>query len=449
MELRAAAVDLAALQRGLFARAPAEAAAFLAVEPAASALVLRSFRVFTDKEYDAASVELSVTEESQVAQLAALKRAGHAVVEVHTHPGAGRGVGFSLFDKEQLPRFARYVRLKLKGAPFGALVMSEEGYSGRVWTDTGVEPLTIHPVGQRMAIPDWANLPSHRSDSRANHRFDRQVRALGVDGQARIQALRVGVVGLGGTGSVVVQQLAHLGVRHYVLVEDDLVEASNVSRLAGATRWDPVLRRRKTTVARRTIRRLLGRVEVDSPGSLRTRTALAALRDVDVMIGCVDNDGARLVMSELAAANLVPYLDIGVGIEGEAPSESMGGRVSFYLPGGPCLACADDLDFDEAAEDLESEGLRNIRVERGYARERGVEPALMPLNGAVASLAMMELLAFATGVRPVIPFSRYDAMHGRLIPQSVELNQECVVCRPANGMGDRHRVERYALAEAT
>jgi hypothetical protein len=68
----------------------------------------------------------------------------------------------------------------------------------------------------------------------------------------------------------------------------------------------------------------------------------------------------------------------------------------------------------------------------------------MPLNGAVASLAMMELLAFATGVRAVIPFSRYDAMQGRLIPQSVELNQECVVCRPANGMGDRHRVERYA-----
>jgi hypothetical protein len=35
------------------------------------------------------------------------------LVEVHTHPGAGTGVGFSLFDREQLPRFARYVRLKL------------------------------------------------------------------------------------------------------------------------------------------------------------------------------------------------------------------------------------------------------------------------------------------------------------------------------------------------
>jgi hypothetical protein len=56
-----------------------------------------------------------------------------------------------------------------------------------------------------------------------------------------------------------------------------------------------------------------------------------------VIIGCVDNDGARLVMSELAAANLVPYLDIGVGIEGEAPSESMGGRVSFCLPAVPVL----------------------------------------------------------------------------------------------------------------
>jgi molybdopterin/thiamine biosynthesis adenylyltransferase len=350
-----------------------------------------------------------------------------------------------LRDEEQLQPFARYVRLKLSGRPFGALVLSEHGYAGRVWTDAGVEPLTIRAVGQRTAIPVWADPGRVDPISQVNERFDRQIRSLGRDGQARIQALRVGVVGLGGTGSQVVQQLAHLGVRRYVLVEDDVVEASNLARLAGATRWDPLLRRRKVAIARRTIRRLSPTAEIKCPGSLRQRPALAALGDVDVIVGCVDNDGARLIISELAAAYLVPYLDIGVGIEGERAARAIGGRVSFYLPGGPCLACADEIDFGEVAEDLESEALRNVRFQRGYARDRRVEPALMPLNGVVASLGMMEFLAFATGLRPVIPFSRYDATADRIIRESVEVSPDCVVCRPAHGMGDRQMIDQYAL----
>ncbi len=416
MELRAAVTDLATLHRQLLARAPDEGAAFIAAEPGRPGLLLRSYRVFGEKELDPAFGELSVADDAQTAELAALKRGGHALIEVHTHPGSGPAVDFSRFDQEQLPPFARYVRLKLPGKPFGALVLSEHGYAGQLWTDAGVEPLTIRPVGQRSAVPEWVDPADIDPISRVDRRFDRQMRSLGPDGQARIQALRVGVVGLGGTGSQVVQQLAHLGVRRYILV---------------------------------TIRRLSPTAGIKCVGSLRQRPALAALSDVDVIVGCVDNDGARLVMSELAAAYLVPYLDIGVGIEGEGPTSTIGGRVSFHLPGGPCLACADEIDFDEIAEDLESEALRNIRVQRGYARDRRVEPALMPLNGVIASLGMMELLAFATGLRPVIPFTRYDTMTGRLVRQSVEASSDCVVCRPAYGMGDRQMVDRYALGART
>ncbi len=450
MELRAAATDLATLHRQLLARAPDEGAAFIAAEPSGPGLLLRSYRVFGEKELDPASGELSVTDAAQTAELAALKRGGHALIEVHTHPGSGSAVSFSRFDEEQLPPFAHYVQLKLPGRPFGALVLSEQGYAGRVWTDARFEPLTIRPVGQMLAIPEWADPEdvgpiSQAKGRQVNGRFDRQIRSLGSDGQARIRALRVAVVGLGGTGSQVVQQLAHLGVRRFVLVENDVVEASNLARLAGATRWDPLLRRRKVAVARRTIRRLSPTAAVRCPGYLRRRSALAALSDVDVIVGCVDNDGARLVMTELAGAYLIPYLDIGVGIEGEQPTRAIGGRVSFYLPGGPCLACADEIDFGEVAEDLESEALRSVRIQRGYARDRRVEPALMPLNGVVASLGMMEFLAFATGLRPVIPFSRYDAMEDRVVRQSVEVSPDCVVCRPAHGMGDRQLIDRYAL----
>lgn len=69
----------------------------------------------------------------------------------------------------------------------------------------------------------------------------------------------------------------------------------------------------------------------------------------------------------------------------------------------------------------------------------------MPLNTVLVGLAMTEVLAFVTGVRHVIPFSRYDSLDNRLVPQRVELEEECPVCRPAFGMADRQGVERYAL----
>ena len=121
---------------------------------------------------------------------------------------------------------------------------------------------------------------------------------------------------------------------------------------------------------------------------------------VDLMIGCVDNDGARLILTELAAAHLVPYLDIGVSIQRDARgSLQMGGRTAFYVAGGACLACADELDFGEATQDLESEAVRRIRLARSYAEDKQVQAALMPLNTLMAGWAMTEALVYLGGAQ--------------------------------------------------
>lgn len=447
MEVLAASTDLRKLHDELLAMAPAEGAAFLAAEPSRGRLVLRSYRVFDRSDMDEdAFGELTLKEEVQVRALAAIKQQGHAAVEVHTHPFAKEAVAFSPFDEDQLPSFARYVRNKLPGRPFGALVFGSESYAGKAWSDGGIEPLTLRAVGQQASIPHWLNYKLvDQSDDAIGLRYDRQVRALGPEGQLHLSSLRVAVIGVGGTGSLVVQQLAHLGIRNFVLVEDDRIEETNLARLAGAKWWDALLPRKKTAIARRVIRGLAPRAQIRLTGSLRGQHSLEALATADLIVGCVDNDGARLILSDLAAAHLVPYLDIGVGIEGEEGPQSIGGRIAFYLPGGPCLACADEIDFAEAAEDLETEALRRIRVKRGYAGDRRVEPALMPLNTVLVGMAMIELLAFATGVRPVRLFSRYDALGNRIVPQHVVWEEKCPVCRPAYGMGDRQGIERYAL----
>jgi hypothetical protein len=446
MELRMSAPMFRGLHEQLLAASPDEGAAFIAAEPAANSLVARSTRVFERHELDPTGFgELELTEEAQVNALADLKRRGHTLVEVHTHPGSTDRVTFSAFDQEQLPAFARYVQNKLRSRSFGALVLGQIGYAGIFITEDREEPLTLRVIGERSELPEW--LTDLTATSSLEARFDRQVRALGPAGQRRIASLRVAVVGLGGTGSQVGQQLAHLGCSVAVLADDDRIEDTNLPRLAGAAWWDPWLRRRKTASTRRLIGRVNPRAQVTVVSSLRAPGTIDALKGVDLLIGCVDNDGARLVLCELASAYLIPYLDVGVGIEATNDGASViGGRVAFYLPHRPCLACADEIDFAEAGEDLESEVLSHIRVRRGYAEDRRIEPALMPLNTVLVGMAMIELLAFTTGFRPVVPFSRYDAVGQRVVVQTVETNRDCAVCQPALGMGDRQGVDRYALA---
>jgi molybdopterin-synthase adenylyltransferase len=449
MELLMSASEFRRLQHELLAYAPAEGAAFLATEQAGTRLVVRSIRIFDRRELEPSEFgELALSESAQLDALRDLKRAGHGVVEVHTHPGAPTPVRFSRFDREQLPHFSKYVRNKLRVNTYGAIVIGEDSYAGVALDSDGDHDLTLVLRGEHSARPHWFRSASPSSPL-DGEQFDRQVRALGPEGQRRLRDLRIGLVGLGGTGSQVAQQLAHLGCRNVVLVDGDRIERSNLPRLAGASRRDPAIRTRKTTNARRFFRRLAPPRSVRTFGALQTVDALRALSATDLIIGCVDNDGARLVLSELAAAYLIPYLDIGVGIEGsEFRTSAIGGRIAFHLPGEPCLACADEIDFAEAAEDLEPQALRALRIERGYATDRRIEAALMPLNTTVVGLAMIEFLAFTTGIRAVVPFMRYDALTNRIVSQHVERNAECAVCIPSTGMGDRQQVHRFAATAA-
>jgi len=441
--LRIAATNLNDLHRRLLATAPAEGAAFLCTERSGDNLVVQGVRIFRPDEFDELDSALSIREEVQDQALAAVKRSGHGLIDVHTHPHSDQDVTFSAFDREQLPDFARYIRNKMPDRPYGAVVLGQRGYDGLIWHTETASPLRLHAVGEVDAGPAWA--AQDPSAQTVDPRYDRQVRALGTAGQARLAQLRVGVVGLGGTGSILVQQLAHLGVRDFTLIDDDRVDRTNLPRLAGASWWDAVIHTRKSRVAERQIRRMGTRAAVTRLRGLRSTPALQALRDVDLILGCVDNDGARLILSELSTAHLVPYLDIGVSIARSSHGTTIGGRVSFALPGEACLACADDIDFTEAAQDLESEALHRIRIERGYADDRSVEPALMPLNATCVSLAVVEILAFATGFRKVQSFSRYDAAHNRIVPIRVARNPDCPICVPAFGMGDRQAIDRYSL----
>src|ERR1700687_1336845 len=83
-----------------------------------------------------------------------------------------------------------------------------------------------------------------RQSTMKNQKFGRQG-FLGADSQERLERCVVGIVGLGGGVSRVVQQLAHVGFQRYVIYDPDVVDYSNLNRLVGAIEADAAAQRPK------------------------------------------------------------------------------------------------------------------------------------------------------------------------------------------------------------
>src|SRR5687768_13699180 len=97
----------------------------------------------------------------------------------------------------------------------------------------------------------------------SDERFSRQS-FLGEGSQSVFERAVIGVAGLGGGGSHVVQQLAHIGFLNYVIYDPDVVEDSNLNRLVGATEKDAATGVSKIEVARRVITGLRPRAQIEA-----------------------------------------------------------------------------------------------------------------------------------------------------------------------------------------
>jgi tRNA A37 threonylcarbamoyladenosine dehydratase len=111
---------------------------------------------------------------------------------------------------------------------------------------------------------------------------------LGSESDRILAAIEAGIVGLGGGGSHIVQQLAHVGVGKFVPVDDDIVEEKNLNRLVGGTAEDVKAKRGKTEIAERVIKGINPNAQV-TPCRMKWQEAIATLCRCDVIFGCVDS----------------------------------------------------------------------------------------------------------------------------------------------------------------
>lgn len=281
-----------------------------------------------------------------------------------------------------------------------------------------------------------------------SERFARHMSLFGVEGQEKIRRTRVGVIGAGGVGSHVIQQLAHLGVASFGIVDPDELEQTNSNRLVGSRSDDPVPGMSKVAIAARTIRAIDPRAEVvEVPHDLVCEEAFAVVKHSDVVFGCVDNEAIRLILTELCSAYAIDYIDVGSDVLPGDPPE-LGGQVCTSWGGRGCLLCLEELDIAEARRQLAGE--EGAALERelygiGVAHLDGGGPSVVSVNGAIASLAITEFMAGVTGLREPVPLLRYRGWTPT-ITRGVEPSPDCYYCKALRGERERADIERYLRA---
>jgi molybdopterin/thiamine biosynthesis adenylyltransferase len=264
--------------------------------------------------------------------------------------------------------------------------------------------------------------------------FDRQVRVFGASAQRQLQALRVAIVGLGGTGSLVAQQLAHLGVGRFLLIDHDTIDESNLNRVVGAEALD-VARTSKVDVAARMIMRISPSARVEAVKGNAVLQGLAAkIVECDTVFSCADSHGSRFVLNQLAYQFFIPVFDVGVAIAvGEGSISHVFGRTQMLVPGLPCLTCFRTLDPEEIRRDLMSDVER--RKDSYVMGDVEPQPAVVSINSTVSSLAITMFLSAFAGVPVATRHQIYDAMRGMVRPIVGNTVRDCVTCSTEGAFG--------------
>lgn len=168
--------------------------------------------------------------------------------------------------------------------------------------------------------------------------WDRVERLIGKDNLSLLAQKRVGVVGLGSGGGFVAQSLAMSGVGHFVLVDDDTLEETNLvrhvadRRYLGQSKADVVADLIRQRNPNATITTHIGRIEQH----------LDALDDLDLLVVGVDGEQVKYIINQACLERDLVAVYAGVYEKGEG-----GDVVIIYPYDGPCYACWSAVVRDE------------------------------------------------------------------------------------------------------
>jgi hypothetical protein len=365
-----------------------------------------------------------------------------AMVTVHSHPGAHERNGLSRDDLAAHERVFPHLLDITGAASVTGVALGEASAAGESWHADGSrrELTRVQVIGASART-----LRPRPADDRSGDlkRFDRQVLLFGATGQARLRGLHVGVLGAGGGGSILIEQLTHLGVGQITAVDPDIVKRHNLSRIIGASERDAREKRKKVHVARDHAQRIDPSIHFNAiDGDISHSHVAHRLLDCDYLLLATDTATARLVANAIAQSFLIPLIQIGAKVElrSDGEIEQIYTAVRPVLPRHGCLSCAGLIDSvllqQEAATPEQ-------RAQQNYLGQQDIaDPSVTTLNVAAAAGALNALLMSVIGqADPYLAEHRITlTREGRVLVTTPEPDPGCRWCGEASD-------SRYARAD--
>lgn len=353
-------------------------------------------------------------------------------IEIHSHPFATGKVNFSGIDSAGQRESFPYVAKKIPEINHASLVMGKDSFDGHVWNKRSgsIEKINgIRIVGDSLQKIDLDEKESTLRNP-DQERYSRQEIVLGEKGLSILSKAKIGIVGVGGIGWNLALQLAHLGVRDFILVDKDKIETSNLNRLIGAGTRD--VGRHKIIVLKELLKKINPKISALAINKrVGEEKSFEHLREADVLVGCVDNWGTRTLLNGFSVQYLIPYFDAGTEIRVENNKiVSIATHCLAIIPGHtPCFECLGVIDKVKAAQDLLPPKERKIQIKRGYIKGADIiAPAVLPLNNIILSLMAWEILNYLTRFKAFQPFIHYDGLNNDIRTKSLAIKKECIVC---------------------
>ena len=396
MKMRIAENMWLPLRQNLFARSDVETAGLMLTEsletPAGTIGVVREAFTLPDSAYRIRrSDQISIDPIAFNRLTRPARDKGWGVFTIHTHPGASEA-WFSDADNAGDIRLMPALHCQMPDAAHGSLVVVDNGnVAARTFKSDGrCEEIALKIVGRTLHC-------SRINATSPEPWFARQVLALGPTGQALLRHTRVAIIGLGGIGSIVATQLAHLGVGEIVLIDGDVVEASNLSRVIGSMPGDAG-RTYKVDVAAR-YAESLGFSHIEKYPAYLGHEHEALLASCDIILSCVDRQLPRALLNRIAYRYCVPVIDLGTVFRVNEGGVIIGdaGRVVVVGPGRPCLSCWGHIDPHALRIETLSAQDRENEERLGYidgAEEP--QPSVIAFNTFVAGAGVVELMRLVT-----------------------------------------------------
>ncbi len=382
---------------------------------------------------------------------------GLAYLAIHCHGGSNE-VQFSPDDMASHAR-GYPALLDIAGQVVGGLVFARNAVAGDLWLPGGgrVElnqaRVASRPIRNLYSAPPRVG-PSPLA-------FDRQARIFGDRGQEILRRQKVGVIGAGGAGSLIVEYLARLGVGHLVVVDPDHVEVTNLPRIVGSTRRDalpwltdlgrPALLRRlgarlaapKVRVARRVARAANPTITFEAiKGDVVDDVVARRLVDCDYLFLAADSMQARLVFNAIVHQYLVQGVQVGAKVSVDRRRGDVLDVFSVVRPVTPdwgCLWCNGLV----SAAGLQDEAISQEERERQrYVDEPTVTaPSVVTLNAVAAAHAVDDYLFSVTGLLDETALPHWLRFSPRESDVKLETPRKDAGCREC-GAGPHGRLGR-------